>query len=43
MGYDPKQVAYSFVDNDMWELMFADAGFRINQGVFMNDNTMMDS
>jgi hypothetical protein len=43
MGYDPEQVAYSFADNDMWELMFADAGFRINEGVFMNDNTMMDS
>jgi hypothetical protein len=26
---------YGFADNDVWEFIFADAGFRINDGVFM--------
>ena len=26
---------YSFSDNEMWEKMFAEAGFRLNDGVFM--------
>lgn len=28
---------YDFSDNDMWEKMFAEAGFRLNDGVFMPD------
>ena len=26
---------YAFSDNEMWEKMFAEAGFRLNDGVFM--------
>ena len=34
---DQSQVigSYAFSDNDMWEKMFAEAGFRLNDGVFM--------
>lgn len=30
---------YAFSDNEMWEKMFAEAGFRLNDGVFMPEAT----
>lgn len=36
-GYQVEFGNYAFTDNQIWEPMFADAGFRINEGVFMPD------
>jgi hypothetical protein len=30
---------YTFSDDEMWEKMFAEAGFRLNDGVFMPEAT----
>ncbi|KAH7310292.1 fungal-specific transcription factor-like protein [Rhexocercosporidium sp. MPI-PUGE-AT-0058] len=38
MGIQSEVVGnYAFSDNEMWEKMFAEAGFRLNDGVFMPD------
>lgn len=36
-GFFPEMGNFVFSDNEMWEKMFAQAGFRLNDGVFMPD------
>lgn len=38
VGYQVDFGNYAFTDNEIWEPMFADAGFRINEGQFMPDD-----
>ncbi|KAL3419510.1 fungal specific transcription factor domain-containing protein [Phlyctema vagabunda] len=40
MGYDNEMSAWTFENNDRWEEMFATAGYRIYDGVFVPDDAM---
>ncbi|RDW84488.1 hypothetical protein BP6252_02078 [Coleophoma cylindrospora] len=40
MGYETELSGWNFDNNDQWEAMFANAGYRIYDGVFMPEDAM---